>query len=339
MAFNWIQFFDRHRIDYVTSGPSVTKGHIAIRCVWCGNSDQSHHLAISLSGAGYKCWRAPQQHKGRAAAKLIQALLDCTWTEAFNIAGEGSRGAALSESDFTARAQALLNGGKKAVSDTKTLTFLPEFRPLLAEGVGLRFVNYMAERGYPDARLPALHRIYGLQCAIMGSFRYRVIFPVYMRGKLATWTGRAITNNADLRYYTLSANPDVAEEKGLPQAAMSIEKTLWNFDELLKGGEELYICEGPFDALRLDSIGRRHFMRATCVFKKQVSAEQAALLDEVVPRFARSYLLFDPEAYADTLVVRSQLAHLKLGTRTLPPQFEDPGALSVKATRQFLGVS
>lgn len=329
-------FCDRHKIDYVSAG----KDHINIQCKWCGNADHGYHLAISLSGKGYRCFRAPEQHKGRSNPKLIQAILGCPWPEAFSIAGEESRGSSYAEGEFLSRAKELLGGGKKQLSaEIGQLKFPKEFRPLLPEGSGSYFLEYMAARGYTANDFPKLSKRYDLQCAISGFFKYRVIFPIYMNDRLVAWTGRTITKNTEVRYQTLSANSDVAERYGLPQATKSIEKTLWNYDILLKGGETLYICEGPFDALRLDFVGAKYGIHATCVFKKQISDEQSSLLDIVVRRFDRCILLFDPDAYLDTFSMRSKLAHLNLGTHKLPAGFDDPAEMSFAQTERFLGIS
>ncbi len=334
MAFDWITFLDRHKVDYVPAGSD----NVETRCIWCGEGDQAHHLSISLRGFGYKCWKQPLQHKGRGNAKLVQALLGCSWAEAFNITGEGSRGPSLAEGAFLTRAKALLGSGKKSATDNRELEYPPEFRPLVPEGSGRYFVEYMTSRGYSEDDLYRLQRPYKLQCCISGFFKYRVVFPIYMKKRLVTWTGRSVRKETEVRYQTLSANPDVAERYGLPQAVMSIEQTLWNYDKLLGGGEELYICEGPFDALRLDSVGRNFGIRATCVFKKQISEYQGSLLDNVCPRFRRAYLLFDTAEHADTMRTRSQLAHLKLQTRFLPSRYKDPGEMDYKAAARFLKV-
>lgn len=333
MSFNWIAFCDRYKVDYVTAGLD----HIEVHCIWCGSEDHSHHLAISLSGKGYKCWIAPQQHKGIKPTKLVQALLGCPWAEAFSITGEETRGPARGDIEFMNRAQELL-GTRKSQTPKTELEYLKEFRPLVPEGSGRYFVEYMASRGYSESDLYKLNKRYNLQCTISGFFKYRVIFPIRMDGKLVAWTGRSTNKNADIRYQTLSANADVAEKFGLPKALMSIERTLWNYDVLLKGGEDLYICEGPFDALRLDYTGYKFDIGATCVFKKNISSEQIALLDNIVPRFKRAFLLFDAKEYLDIFRTRSQLVHLELRTKPLPRGFEDPGDMDYKAAARFLEI-
>jgi hypothetical protein len=331
MAFDWITFLDRQNIDYVSAGSD----NVECPCPWCGAEEHGRHMSISLSGKGYKCWLRPLEHRGKSVPKLIQALLGCSWGEAFSLAGVESRGPSLAEMEFMAKARELL-GGEKRVTPVEELRYLKEFRPLVPEGSGRYFVEHMvSERGYEIDELYDLQRWYQLQCAISGYFKYRIIIPIYMNDNLVTWTGRSIKRNADIRYLTLSAKPTKAE---LPLAPMSIDKTLWNYDALKKGGEDLYICEGPFDALRIDYVGHSRGIRATCVFKKQISASQVTLLDNISHLFRRIYLLFDAGEHLDILRTRSQLAHLKLRSRTLPAGYKDAGEMGYKAASRFLGL-
>ncbi len=52
-----------------------------------------------------------------------------------------------------------------------------------------------------------LAEAYNLHYAVSGRFAYRIIIPITDRlGKVATWTGRAIDREADIRYLTLKTD-------------------------------------------------------------------------------------------------------------------------------------
>jgi hypothetical protein len=213
---------------------------------------------------------------------------------------------------------------------------LIEFRPLANRGGGRYFANYLVERGYSLDDIPELQHTYNLQYAIAGPFKYRLIFPITINGKLVNWTGRSISPNETLRYRTLSANPETAKENGLPMATRSIERTLFNYDNIMEGGDELLICEGPFDAMRLDYVGEFHGVRATCVFTKNVSDEQINLLEGVRDLYDRMTLVIDNDAQLDVLAVQRRLAHLDCGTRRIPRKYKDPADMPLKEAFKFV---
>ena len=84
---DWINFFQSRNIHFVDSGANVVRGNVACRCPWCGGNDPSEHMSINLEGKGFRCWRQPL-HSGKNPAKLIQALLNCSWDQANQIAGQ-----------------------------------------------------------------------------------------------------------------------------------------------------------------------------------------------------------------------------------------------------------
>lgn len=334
--FNWQRFFTAHNIEWVDKGPSATKGNIAIRCPRCGMADPSHHLAVSLEGKGYRCFRT-KSHSGRSVPKLIQDLLQCSWPEALRLAGVATH----VSSDFVADHEV----GKKlfayinktdTTTEPKTLRFPAEFRALADRGGGRYFVDYLLGRGYDLDDIPELREAYNLQYAIAGAFKYRLVFPITMNNKLVNWTGRSISSTATLRYRTLSTDPETAREDGLPAATRSIEQTLFNYDNLLEGGDELLICEGPFDAMRLDLVGGRTGIHATCVFTKDVSTEQIFLLEKLRDLYDRITLVIDNDAQLDVLALQRRLAHLDCGTRHIPKRYKDPAEMSIDAVEKWL---
>lgn len=338
MAFNWPRFLKAHNIEWVDKGPSTTKDNIATRCPWCGQGDPSHHLAISIDGKGYRCFRV-KSHRGRSVPRLIAALLNCSWPEALRLAGVPSISTDITEHDLGRRMAMLVNGASKTNGDAKRLKLLPEFRPVTDWGAGRYFVDYLIEkRGYEALDIPRLTKTYNLQCTIHGLFRWRLIFPITMGGVLVNWTGRTLSGNDGLRYRTLSANPEKAKESGLPVATRSIEKTLFNYDNLLNGGRELLITEGPFDAMRLDYFGAPFGIRATCTYTKSISSDQIALLDGLRELYDDFTRVLDLDAQLDLLYEQQRMAHLDVGTKRMPPGFGDPAELTKAAALEFLNV-
>jgi hypothetical protein len=104
------------------------------------------------------------------------------------------------------------------------------------------------------------------------------------------WTGRSIIRNAPLRYLTSSK-----------VEAVNIKECLFHWHELrLRGAEILVVCEGPFDALKLDFYGKEYGVRATCVFGSKVTPTQASLLYEGQENFGQIVVAMDPENLSGT---------------------------------------
>jgi hypothetical protein len=340
VTFDWPRFLTSQRIEWTDRGHSATKNNIAIACPWCGSADPSQHLAISLEGRGYRCFRSPRQHSGRSIPRLIAALLGCSWSEALRLAGiSGSAWHLGQEDGLSATLTALTTTSDETATDHKPIGFPVEFRPLTENGAGRYFTDYLIEnRNYAEEDIRLLAKTYNLHYAIAGAFKWRVIFPVIMNGQLVNWTGRSISPNENLRYRTLSANPEKAKESRLPVAPRSIEKTLWNFDNLMRGGRELLICEGPFDAMRLDFLGATEGIRATCTWTKAVSDYQLDLLDELRGRFDHMTRVLDNDAQLDILAEIDRMAHLRCRTRKLPNGVKDPGELSYQSALEFMEI-
>jgi hypothetical protein len=152
---------------------------------------------------------------------------------------------------------------------------------------------------------------YGLRFAKIGPYANRIIFPVTYRKNLVTWTGRTIDPRNQVRYRTLSLDADKAKQEGLPQALKRTTDLLWNFDDLrLARAALLVVCEGPFDAMRVDFLGRKYGIRGTCLFTKNISPDQVRLLAELSTNYQRGLILLDADASMDILRMSSEIEPL-----------------------------
>src|SRR6266436_4570111 len=80
-SMQWEKFLTDYNIEFVTHGPNTKRGEVSVKCPWCGDDDPSQHLGISLEREAWGCHRNAQ-HRGKAPAWLIKALIDCTSTQA-----------------------------------------------------------------------------------------------------------------------------------------------------------------------------------------------------------------------------------------------------------------
>ena len=326
MAFDWIAFFRQHNINYVDSGPNVSKGQIAIRCPWCGHSDPSQHLSISLEGKGYRCWRN-HDHRGKSPVRLIQALIRCTYEQAAAIAGVNIN---IPENFY----QQVQNQLAPIVSSEKRsgLKFPIEFKTFQGLPSGKPFIRYLRdERGFTEWQMVQLIKMYELRYCKLGPYKDRIIFPIIYQDEMVSWTGRTIWPDVSPRYKVLSADSEKAAFEGYPPAVGSDKDYLLGFDWLIKTDcDTIYLCEGPFDAAKVSVLGRDHGICATCFFTAAPSQKQVDLLYELLPRFKHRSLLLDQGTLSTALSIKSRLLYLDIGITELPKGMKDPAMLYEK---------
>jgi hypothetical protein len=325
-VFNWERFLEQHGVEYVTRGPSVTPGNVAVRCPFCGDADTSHHLAISLKGRGWRCWRSVE-HAGRSPVRLVQALLRCSWERAQELVG-GS--VVIPETEALRGMIDGLMGRDVEVSERRSLALLKEFRPLPSESPFARpFYEYLSDRGYDRDDVRWCGENFHLHYATSGLFRYRIILPIYdFDGALVTWSGRSILPDAEIRYKVLSTLAPAQFVTDLPLAVLPPSETLYGFPELARAsGGALVLCEGPLDALWLSLIGRPRGVWATCLFGLNVTDTQVSLIEDIAPQFGSVWLLLDDDAELHALRIMQRLAAVGCRQARLPLGVGDPAEL------------
>jgi len=109
-----------------------------------------------------------------------------------------------------------------------------------------------------------------------GEWKNRIIIPIYVGGKLVSWTSRTIISDREPRYKTLPNQESV----------INIKKIFFNLDNCTH--DYVLLLEGPFDVMRFgnDSI---------CGFGMQLSRTQLIYLAE---RFKKVFICFDNERIA-----------------------------------------
>lgn len=328
--FNWPSFLTAHGVPYVVQGAK----ELSLHCPWCGSADHGEHLSVSLKGAGWRCLRNPRAHSGRSRSRLIQALLSCSQDEAKRLAGEEASPSPVDE-DLPGQLAVMMGDAPAKAAPTK-LQFPVEFKPITVGGHSNMFLDYLWGRNSPaDTRW--LIENYNLHYATRGSYRYRLIIPIYdAEGVLKTWTARSILPDGPLRYKTLPAQSVVGYDG--PLAACGPGQLLLGLPLLLRcpNPEVLVLCEGPFDAFRITVLGRHVGVYGTCLFGLNISDAQINLLERLMVRFRKLVLLLDPDQEFLPMRVKSDLAPLPATIGKLPAGVEDPGTLPYAAGKELV---
>lgn len=327
MKLDVIRFLDDRRIYYRTSGPNCAKGGVVIKCPFCGESDPSEHMGWDLRTGYWNCWRS-KQHGGKKPHRLIMALTGCSYEEADEIV-EGAVDLDGFE-DEVAKFERLMRPPITPIAEQE-LELPNSFRLLKDRGLGRHYVNYLIERrGFRRKDIRDLVEQYNLHYCTSGYWGGRLIFPITMEGKLMSWTGRAISWREELRYLSLSNKLNGSGQKALA----SVKDMIWNYDQLMCGGELLIIVEGPLDALKVDFYGQEYGARATCLFGTGLSEEQYAILSEAREKFDSMFVLGDAGAMNNVADLISELGSLDAEDLPLPFGIEDPGEMTPQQVRK-----
>jgi hypothetical protein len=324
MNFSWREFVKANGIHYVSSGPSTAKGNIYVHCPFCGNADRSTHMGLSLNVRlpFFACWK-DSTHRGRYPPRLIAALLGCSYADAVAMVDAEDSSAI---DDYEAAVSRTLAPAVVRPSDVHELQMPKTFR-VLDHSTGERFVRYLERRGFTMVERFASY--YGLRYCPVGAFAQRIILPVFHEHQLVTWTGRDITGMARLRYETLSTKPEVAQRQGSTPALLAVGETVFNYDRAAEGGRTLVICEGPFDALKIDWFCEDVDV-AVAVFGMPKNRQQGILV-RLAQGFERVRVLLDGAATSKAWRLCWEELEAVLGNTvarlSLPEGVKDPGAL------------
>ena len=303
---DWRRFLEEHNIPFVDRGPNTKRGEVSVHCPMCGPDDPSEHLGINPESGAWGCLR-DNTHRGKSAKTLVRSLLGCSGLQADHVITQYSH----ADPDSLEGALALLGDSPPAepVRPRDPNREFNDFREIKVRGTTRRFFDYLGSRGYDDPY--NLIQYYGLRCAVTGRYKDRVIIPVRQSGELLGWTSRAIVDPKTAPRYLASSS--------------DVKATVLNYDHLIKGGERLFIVEGPFDALRLDQFGRFKGIRATCTFGTDVTISQIALLRTLVKQFKETWVMFDQGAEGPAANIAEWT---KSRTSNLPEGIKDPGELT-----------
>lgn len=332
---NWPKILDANSIEYVDSGPSTAKNNIYVHCPMCGEADQGYHMGVSTRGRGWGCWRN-SNHRGKSPVKLLAALLNVSYDQATTLLG--NQGVVVtSDDDVSAKLKLMLKSNREEVQVQKLL-FPKDIKRLVrkpAVGMPIMFKKYLAQRGYIRLDANSAAKQYGLRYALTGLFKYRLVFPVYTAQGLTTWTGRSIVPDREPRYLTLTADPEVAGDG--PCAKTTIKDCLFN-ERLLSNttGSALIVCEGPFDAMRIDYSGRPYGVYSTALFGKAISPAQIEKLAIIGENYKHKLFLLDPDAEMDRFAMWDKLSALGFRIAKIDSEWEDPGAMTEEAVQDFI---
>lgn len=248
-TFDVIAWLDDINVPYATIGKNVSAGWVNIQCPYC--DDHSNHLGINLSSKQVHCWRCPHRS---GIKKLIADLEEINYSEVDERLGMFQSGFYFEE-PFEA-----------AESIELPAEATDEFPP--------GHLQYLKGRKFDPEELISSYQLKA--CAHLGPYKFRIIIPVFINGRLVNFVGRDITNRAELRYKA-AANRN---------AVLPLKDLVYNLDSVRKN---VLITEGPFDVWRIGP-------GAVGLLGTEYTKHQVNLLVQL--QAERFFVLFDGEPIA-----------------------------------------
>lgn len=285
------QFLQDYSIPYILRGKNLTPGMVGCNCPFCG--DTNYHGAFSPDGRRFYCWRC----SGNSVSKTLRAMTGLSWQEYNKVIEDYDGTGALHQNlNKTAKGSNLVLPG---------IPLIPYDR------------KYLKKRGFDPEYLAEK---YGLKSGgIVGDWAFRILIPVYYKGKLVTWQGRDTTGNEErIRYKTLS----------IEKSVMNPKSVLFNLDNCKQ--DRIMVVEGPFDAMRLGDD-------SCATLGTSMTEAQCRLLS----KYTHIYFVFDDEAPAQARAKKfaEQVAALSGGSEGIVVNLElgdrDAGDLTEQEVRDL----
>lgn len=302
------RLLDKYNIEYRDSGPNVGRDCINIQCPTC--DDTSFHRGINYKRMVSNCWRCKKRYN---VYSLLADILNIDIEEIKEELG-------LIEVASDSILEEIINmlspkiKEKKEIIKVENLVLPDTFFGIRTTGITERFWTYLNRRGFSYNKEYINKYFRG---CLVGEDAFRIIIPIYMNGKVMTWTGRSIFKDEPLRYKTYPASMSVRK----------ITDCLLDYDDINKGGDCLFICEGPLDAIKMNwYLPKWH--HATCLFTKSISKAQTSLLVDIANKWNKIYIILDRGEDVTTQGLRDKLSFLGNVYCYFLTEAKDPGELT-----------
>ena len=251
---------------------ALKRGWVNVQCPHC--SDKSMNGGFNVFADYYYCWRCGKHPLERTLSRVLAIPLPAVRELMGEYDNRVMIASALNRKGTKGGVRSLkLPGGAFTPTEEKYL-------------LGRRFSpRHLAEK-------------YGVAGGgVTGLWRYRIIIPLFERGRLVSWTARSILSARKLketgqpRYKQLSVSESVVDPK----------RVLYNIDNC--GGQRLCLLEGPLDVIRMGD-------GFACSFGTEMTQAQIRYVRD---RYSWVGIMFDSEPEAQRKAKRYALQLSALG--------------------------
>jgi len=286
------ELFENEGIRYWTSGKNVSSHHINIQCPFCG--DRSNHLGINLKNISMcNCWKCGPKN----LLDIIVEVCDKSYKEAKDILKN------LDKYSTFIPEENKIKLVRRSVLPKEASDFFPAIH-----------LKYLKERGFRPKRVIRKYKLKA--CYLDGDYRYRIIIPIYQKGKLVSFTGRDITEKQKLKYKTASAKESRIDPKEI----------IFNLDSVNEYGDA-FCVEGPFDVMKIGD-------GAFCFMGIKITPQR--ILEIAEKKIQNLYIFYDNDAPGKSAAKRIskylspvvKQTHILKYTKTKNRKINDPANLT-----------
>ena len=270
-------------IPYSASGKNIGVGWVGVQCPACG--DSKNHCGIAPTGYSYTCFKCGT--KG-SMQSLIQQLSGVGWKAAKELFNQYND--SLYFNDIANR-----NRNVSEVLLPQNITArLPELH-----------TNYLVDRNFDPEYIKRMFNVQSVYHT--GEWKYRLIIPVYMHGKLVTYVGRDVSGQSETKYKNLRSDLSI----------LTTKEAVYNIDNI---HEEAIICEGPTDVWRFG-------YNAVAMFGLIYTQDQVRILGN---KLKKATICFDNEPHAQEVAsnLAEELSWQGVEVEIILIDAADPGELS-----------
>lgn len=251
---NFEKLFNDYHIEY---NNRINRGWTNVHCPYCIEVSGTFHGGFNDAGNYYHCWKCGG-HDFENTLSLVTRIPKSQIKDLIE--------------QYQGRSRILKRLNKRESKVDKielpTDTFTKAER------------KYLKSRNF-NPKL--LHEKYGIVGGgISGPWKYRIIIPLILNGKIVSWTGRSILPKEKLKELNISRYKNLSIE----QSVIDPKSILYNLDNCKN--DVAVLTEGAFDVIRL---GNDFF----CSFGTELTQSQISMIKE---RFRKVFIMFDNEIEA-----------------------------------------
>lgn len=292
-----IRLYQDFGLQYQSAGGrGVGRGWVGIPCPFC-TGNPGYHLGFCIDPYSkyygkFSCWRCG----GKSAKKVISRITNISENEVYSVIKK-----------YSTDSKILLPEEKKIVRAKQCK--LPSGTTKMKN----RHKNYLRKRGFDPEYLEKFWKIQGT--GPVGSYKHRIIIPIYFQETLVSYQGRDITDKSNTKYKACPQELEIREHK----------HCLYGID--LVKSDSIIVCEGVTDVWRLGA-------GAVATFGIKFTPAQARLLIN----YKNVFILYDTDSeaveQADNL--SNYLSAYNINCEIIELKTGDPADLSDKEAKELM---
>lgn len=250
---NFQKLFEDYKIDYSLK---TNRGWVNTKCIYCGGS--SYKLGFNPTEDYCTCFACGLHNLKETLSKILSVPkkdIDDVIEQ------------------YKTRTIILNKLNDKKTTAVKNLVLPTDtFTPIERK--------YLKSRNFNPSYLHKKYNVVG--GGIVGDWKYRIIIPVIINGKIVSWTGRSILEKSKLKELNIPRYKNLSIE----ESVINPKECLFNLDHAKN--KTVVLTEGAFDVMRLGD----DFI---CTFGTSLTQSQ---IKELKMRYEKIFIMFDNEPEA-----------------------------------------